>query len=52
MIGLIRSIRETKQLMQVPIILLTAVSRTDVKVEGLELGVDICLKIPFDITHL
>ena len=51
MIGLIRSIRETKQLMQVPIILLTAVSRTDVKVEGLELGVDICLKIPFDITH-
>ena len=38
--------------MQVPIILLTAVSRTDVKVEGLELGVDICLKIPFDITHL
>lgn len=52
MVGLIRSIRETKQLMQVPIILLTAVSRTDVKVEGLELGVDICLKLPFDITHL
>lgn len=52
MIGVIRTIRQTRPLAQVPIILLTAAPRSDVKVEGLELGVDICLTLPFNITHL
>lgn len=52
LIGTIRRIRQNKQLAQIPIILLTAASRADIKIEGLELGVDICLTLPFDITHL
>ena len=52
MIGTIRRIRQTRHLAQIPVILLTAAPRSDVKIEGLELGVDICLTLPFNITHL
>ena len=52
MIEVIRRIRQTRHLAQIPVILLTAAPRTDLKVEGLELGVDICLTLPFNITHL
>lgn len=52
MIDAIRTIRQTGPLMQVPMILLTAAPRADMKFEGLELGVDICLTLPFNITHL
>lgn len=52
MIEAIRTIRQRVQPVQVPIILLTAAPRADMKFEGLELGVDICLTLPFDITHL
>lgn len=52
MIEAIRRIRQTKHLAQTPVILLTAAPRSDVKIEGLELGVDICLTLPFNITHL
>lgn len=52
MIDSIRAIRGVKHLEQVPIILLTAFLRPEVKVEGLELGVDLCLPLPFGISHL
>ncbi|MEG2061832.1 MAG: helix-turn-helix domain-containing protein, partial [Alistipes sp.] len=52
LIGLIRQIKTNKHLAQTPIILLTATPDADNKIEGLELGVDICLPLPFNIIHL
>lgn len=52
MTGVIRHIRRSRHLAQVPVILLTSASHSGAKIEGLESGVDICLTFPFDITHL
>lgn len=52
MTGVIRHIRRSRHMAQVPVILLTSASCSGAKIEGLESGVDICLTFPFDITHL
>ena len=52
MTGVIRHIRRSRHMAQVPVILLTSASRSGMKIEGLESEVDICLAFPFDIAHL
>lgn len=51
-VGVIRSIRSTRHLVRVPLILLTAAPRPDAQVESLGLGVDTCMTLPFDFAHL
>lgn len=49
-VGAISEIRRHRHAAQVPVVLLTSCS--DARIEGVEAGVDVCLTLPFNITHL
>lgn len=49
---IIRTIRRTRQLAQVPVILLSVGTRPDILAENPVPGADICLTLPFDLAHL